>query len=113
MRMRRNEPTLVVLDSLQKATKTENGLSFPSRAFAFVPDPQKPSTWKLRLWETPSKGVTRAQVGRAIAAIGKGFRGNRVQGIPASAMPRVKAKIRAAFNAVKREGEELPEILRG
>jgi hypothetical protein len=65
-----------------------------------VPEPTKPSTWKLRLWETPEKKVTAPQVGRAVAALGPGgFRGNRVQ-IPAADLPGVKAKVRRAWKQV-------------
>lgn len=80
--------------------KTEDGVEFPAAAFAFVPDPTKPSTWKLRLWETPEKKVTAPQVGRAVAALGPGgFRGNKVQ-IPAADLPGVKAKVRSAWKQV-------------
>jgi hypothetical protein len=80
--------------------KTEDGVEFPADAFAHVPDPTKPSTWKLRLWETPEKKVTAPQVGRAVAALGPGgFRGNRVQ-IPAADLPGVKAKVRRAWKQV-------------
>ena len=78
------------------ATKTENGMSFPAEAYAYVPDAKDPSSWKLRLWETPEKKVTAAQVGRAVAAIGKGFRGQKVQ-IPDAARAGVMAKLRAAW----------------
>ena len=61
-------------------TKTENGVAFPARAFAFVPDAEKPSTWKLRVWEDLEKKVTVRQLGRAAAAFSPGgFRGQRVQ----------------------------------
>lgn len=80
--------------------KTEDGVEFPAAAFAFVPDPTKPSTWKLRLWESLEKKVTAPQVGRAVAALGPGgFRGNRVQ-IPAADLPGVKAKVRRAWKQV-------------
>src|SRR5215471_5104082 len=59
-------------------TKTEDGLDFPASAYAYVPDPKEPSTWKLRLWESPEAKETSAQVGRSVAALGKGFRGNKV-----------------------------------
>lgn len=94
-------------------TKTDGGAAYPAAAYAYVPDPEKPSTWKLRLWETPTEKETAAQVGRAIAAIGKGFRGQKVQ-LPADAVKGVKAKIRAAWkrtNPGKKEAE-MPAVLR-
>jgi len=93
------------------ATKRENGYDFPASAFAYVPDPQKPSTWKLRLWESPTEKVTRRQVGLAVAALGKGFRGNKVQ-IPSNDLASVKAKVRAAWKSVHDSGEELPSVLK-
>ena len=34
--------------NMQKAEmKTEDGVQYPAKAFAYVPDPNKPSTWKL------------------------------------------------------------------
>jgi len=93
------------------AMKTERGMKFPSKAYAYVPDASKPSTWKLRLWSTPTSGVTAQQVGAAIAAVGpKGFRGKRVQ-IPSSAMGSVKQKIRGAFKKLH-PGRMLPAALK-
>ena len=41
-------------DPVKKAEmKTEDGVQYPAQAFAYVPDPYKPSTWKLRLWDSP------------------------------------------------------------
>jgi len=93
--------------------KTEGGSKYPAAAYAYVPDPDKPSTWKLRLWETPEKKETAAQVGRAIAAIGKGFRGQKVQ-LPADAIKAVKAKIRAAWRRTNpdKEASDMPPVLR-
>jgi len=92
--------------------KTEGGSKYPASAYAYVPDPKKPSTWKLRLWETPEKKETAAQVGRAIAAIGKGFRGQKVQ-LPASAVKGVKAKIRAAWKRTNpdKKASDMPSVL--
>jgi hypothetical protein len=102
--------------AVEKApTKTEDGESYPAAAFAYVPDPEKPSTWKLRIWESPSKGVTARQVGAAVAALGPGgFRGNRVQ-IPAEDLPKVKAKVRAAWLKANpdRKPDEVPAVLKG
>ncbi|MEC9058100.1 MAG: hypothetical protein VX410_01025, partial [Actinomycetota bacterium] len=36
----------------KQETKREDGEDFPAEAFAYVPDPEKPSTWKLRLWDS-------------------------------------------------------------
>lgn len=78
--------------------KTENGMEFPAEAYAYVPDASSPSSWKLRLWESPDKKATAAQVGRAVAALGKGFRGKKVE-IPEADRAAVIAKVRAAWKA--------------
>jgi hypothetical protein len=91
--------------------KTEEGVKFPAEAYAYVPDSSTPSTWKLRLWETPAKKVTVRQVGMAVAALGKGFRGNKVQ-LPSEAVSGVKTKVRAAWKKVHGEGDEMPEVLK-
>ena len=94
----------------EKPMKTEDGVQFPAEAYAYVPDPQKPSTWKLRLWEDPSKKETPKQVGAAIAAFSPGgFRGRKVQ-IPTEDRGKVKAKIRAAWKRVNpdKEPEDMP-----
>lgn len=76
-------------------TKKENGVDFPASAFAYVPDPNTPSTWKLRLWEDTSKKETAHQVGAAVAAF-TNFRGNKVE-IPAKDLAGVKRKVRSAW----------------
>ena len=91
-------------------TKREKGQDFPAAAFAYVPDSSKPSTWKLRLWDSLEAKATPSQVGAAVAALGKGFRGKKVQ-IPAAALPGVKAKVRAAYKRVN-PGKELPAVLK-
>ena len=64
--------------------KMEGGEQYPAAAFAYVPDPNTPSTWKLRLWDSPTTKETVAQVSRAATALtSAGFRGNKVQ-IPAA-----------------------------
>lgn len=89
------------------AIKREGGIDFPRGDFAFVPDPSKPSTWKLRLTESPGK-VTRAQLARAAAALSPGgFRGNRVQ-LPAEVVSAVKRRIRAEYRKLGVSPREIP-----
>jgi len=106
--------TLRRISDLRKAApmKTEDGEQYPAEAFAYVPDPERPSTWKLRLWDSPDEKVTAAQVGRAVAALGPGgFRGNRVE-IPAEDLPGVKRRILAAWRSVHDEGDQPPAVLK-
>jgi len=93
--------------------KTEGGDQYPAAAFAYVPDANMPSTWKLRLWESPSAKETVAQVSRAATALtSAGFRGNKVQ-IPAADLAGVKEKIRAAWHRVNGPDRALPAVLKG
>ncbi len=95
----------------KQATKTERGMTFPARAYAYVPDAEQPSTWKLRLWQTPQTQETRRQIGLAVAALGPGgFRGQRVQ-IPADDLPAVKRRVLRAWlkaNPDKSRGDAPP-----
>ena len=99
--------------ALMAEMRTDGGEEYPQEAYAYVPDLDKPSTWKLRLWETPEKKTTAAQVGRALAAIGPGFRGQRVQ-IPADDRPSVLKKIKTAWNKTHPDAkdEDVPGILK-
>jgi len=106
--------TLTSIEPLNKqATKREDGEDFPAAAFAYVPDPESPSTWKLRLWDSLEERETRQQVGRAIAALGPGgFRGNQVD-IPAEDLPGVKRRILDAWRDVwGDEAGEVPDVLK-
>lgn len=61
----------------------------PASGWAYVPDPDKTSTWKLNISDA-------AHTSAAVAALGKGFRGNKVS-IPSDKLAAVKAKVRAAY----------------
>lgn len=98
------------------ATKTEDGYVYTAQDYAYVPDPDKPSTWKLRLTEyiDGKKQLTAAQVGRAVAALSPGgFRGNRVE-IPEEDLPAVKRRIREAWRKANpdKDPEDMPEVIR-
>jgi len=90
----------------ENPVKTEGGVEYPASAYAYTPDLEKPSTWKLRLWEDKDKKETAIQVGRAVAALGpSGFRGNKVQ-IPTEDLPKVKAKVLAAWRLQHPDSEK-------
>lgn len=57
--------------------------------FAYKPDPKKPSTWKLNISDARHTAA-------AVAALGKGFRGNKVE-IPEKDLPGVKKRVAAAY----------------
>lgn len=96
-----------------RTCKTEGGSCFPAGDFAYVPDSNKPSTWKLRLTESPGAKPTAAQVGRAIAALGKGFRGNKVS-IPSGDLAKVKSKVRAAWRKANpdKSADDMPDVIK-
>ena len=99
----------------KQETKREDEQDFPAEAFAYVPDSEKPSTWKLRLWDSLEERETAAQVGRAVAALGPGgFRGNRVQ-LPEDAVAGVKRRVLAAWRRVNPDAstDEEPNVLKG
>ncbi len=94
-----------------KPMKTEDGVAYPAEMYAYVPDPDSPSTWKLRLCDS-EMDITAAQVGAAIAALGKGFRGNKVE-IPAEDLPAVKGRVRAAWKKANpdKEDDDMPSVI--
>jgi hypothetical protein len=102
-----------VLDDISKAFKTEQGNEFPAGDYAYVPKPDKPNTWKLRLTSEPGGEPDPRIVGMAVAALGEGFRGNKVQ-IPEEDRKKVVARVRAAWlRANTDKGEkDLPEVIK-
>jgi len=94
-----------------RPAKVESGIPFPAEAYAYVPDPSDPSTWKVRLWENLEKRATAAQLGRAAAAVsGSGFRG-RPAAIPPEHLAAVKAKIRESYRLLNIPEHEVPSHL--
>lgn len=94
-------------------TKTEGGVAYPASDFAYVPDATKPSEWKLRLTSTPGGEPDPAIVGAAAAAIGPGYRGNKVE-IPEADRAAVVARVRAAWSKANpdKKPEDMPEGIR-
>jgi hypothetical protein len=93
--------TLTMPDIDEKAapTKTEIGKQFGVGDYADVGDPEKPSTWKLRLTDTPGQ-VDGTTIANAITALQPGgFRGNEVQ--LGSSKGAVVKKIAAAINKIE------------
>lgn len=93
-------------------TKREDGVDYPAADFAYVPDSNSPSTWKLRLSEARPGNITVAQLGRAAAALSPGgFRGNRVQ-LPADAVAGVKRRIRSEYQKLDVGPDEMPNSVK-
>ncbi len=100
------------IDSVELADmKTDGGVDYPQEAYLYVPDATKPSTWKLRIWETPTLKVTRVQLGRAAAAFSTGgFRGQKVQ-LPSADVASVKAKLVSLYKKDGASKDEIPNYL--
>jgi len=100
------------LELYKEFTKTENGKSHPAADYAYVPDPFKPSTWKLRLTDSSGK-VTVGQLGRAAAALSPGgFRGQKAK-IPSGELPKVKRRIQREYKKLGVKGTDLPTSVKG
>lgn len=85
--------------------KTEGGKQYPASDYAYVPDASKPSTWKLRLTSTPGGEPDPGIVGAAAAALGPGYRGQKVD-IPAADRAKVVARVRAAWKEANPDKSE-------
>ena len=85
------------------ATKTQGDETLKASDFAYVPDPDKPSTWKLRIDDA-------RHVAGAVAALGPGYRGQKVD-IPAGDLAAVKAKVAAAHKKFFGEAEKVEKAL--
>jgi len=81
----------------------EKSNNIDSTAYAFVPDENKPSTWKLRIDDEN-------HVKSAVAALDKGFRGNKVK-LPSDKRDIVIDKVRKAYKKFF-PNKELPKILK-
>lgn len=101
------------LQEADAATKAEGGKNFPASDYAYVPDATKPSTWKLRLTATPGGDPDPGIVGAAAAALGPGFRGQKVE-IPDADLAGVKAKVRAAWKKANpdKSADEMPDAIK-
>jgi hypothetical protein len=97
----------------ENPTKTEGGKKFPAGDYAYVPDPKKPSTWKLRLTSAPGGDPDKRIVGAAVAALGPGFRGQKVQ-IPSDDLAGVIARVRSAWLKANpdKDKKDLPKVLK-
>jgi hypothetical protein len=87
-----NQHAHVVL--MKAETKREGSKDYPRRDYAYAPDGA--STWKLRLTSEPGGDPDPRIVGAAVAALGPGFRGQKVD-IPADDLSAVKRKVLSAW----------------
>ena len=102
-----------ILGHLQKdkVSKIEDGITYYAEDYACVPDPEKPSTWKLRLASGESGNITVAQLGAASAAFSEGgFRGNRVELPDECGEEAVKERIRSEYK--KLNVDKIPDSIK-
>lgn len=93
------------LGSHQKSpVKLENGMQFPATDYALVPRPDKPTTWRLRLAETPGR-ITVRQLVKAVAELTSGLRG---EGLNDSVMTAAKRRIRSEFRRLRVDDRAIP-----
>ena len=101
-------------DVREAVTKSEGDAgNFPAGDYAYVPDATAPSTWKLRLTATPGGPPDPGIVGAAAAALGPGFRGQKVD-IPSASLAAVRAKVRTAWRKANpdKSPQEMPDGIR-
>jgi len=82
-----------------REAKTKEGQ--PASAFLYVPDPELPSTWRLPIRDKDGK-MTAKQLGMAAAALGPGFRGQRVE-LPAKARKAAAKKLIGLYGKLDKE----------
>lgn len=91
--------------------KRDGGQEYPASAYLVVPDADKPSTWKLRVWESSDKKVTVPQLGRAAAALGPGFRGRKVQ-LSDADRESALTKLRGLYKKAGVKADAFPPVLK-
>ncbi len=92
----------------QAAMKTEDGENYPAAAFAYTPDPNDASTWKVRLWESLEKKVTWPQLKEAVASLSPGGNKGVMPQIPEGDYPLVRSRVRSEFTQLEVSEEDMP-----
>jgi hypothetical protein len=87
---------------IETKLKRDGDRQYIASAYAYVPDAQKPSTWRLRVKNYIGGKLTLdpSQLRKAAAALSsEGYRGNKVQ-LPACDVEKVKAKLRGYYKTL-------------
>lgn len=84
-------------------TASVGGKAHPAADFAYVPDAEKPSTWKLPIFDA-------SHASAAVAALGEGYRGKKVS-IPDEERGKVLQNVRNAYREHFPD-KELPDVLK-
>jgi hypothetical protein len=93
------------------AMKREANIDFPARDYAYVPDPQRPATWKLRLTESPGKVSIRA-LGKAAKALSTGGFGGKKLNLPPAVLSSVKRRIRQEYRKLGVSEKDIPAAVK-
>lgn len=86
--------------------KQENGLDYPSRDYAYIPSLDEPSTWRLRMSESPGK-ITLRQLILCVQAISSPSQ----QIVPQPALASVKRRLLAEFRKLNAGTSQIPQVL--
>jgi len=90
--------------------RTESSGRLPVAAYAYTPDPTKPSTWRLPLWESAeSAAPSLPALGRVAAALSPGGLSGVRTDVPREAIAEVKATVREAYRECGVAYEEMPK----
>lgn len=96
-------------------TKSEGGVSYPARCFLDRPNPRKPSTWSLRVYELVHGDIrmTKNQLGRAATALhSEGFLGNRHgKNTPGKSIKELKDSLVARYREIGVLDKDIPSYL--
>uniref|UniRef100_A0A6M3KA90 Uncharacterized protein n=1 Tax=viral metagenome TaxID=1070528 RepID=A0A6M3KA90_9ZZZZ len=91
----------------QPVMKIEDGQKFPSGAYVYVPDTDKPSGWQLRIWETPDLKATKKQVKIAALYLSNGGYSGKHANIAREKLSEVKRRLRSEY--LNLEMDDLPK----
>jgi hypothetical protein len=87
---------------------TEDISALPPHCFAYVRDPNKPTTWRLR-YRNPDGSANPEMLIQAVAEMG---RGSSALGIPADDAPLVLQRLRQAYIELGIPPDDFPPLLR-
>jgi len=94
----------------QALVKVEGDIKYPMEAYAYTPDTEDSSTWKLRLWESVDKGVTKFQLGKISAMLSPGgYNGQKIVLTDSSV---AKRKIRSEYQKLGVEDDDMSKWIK-
>lgn len=94
-----------------KEQRSENGMQFSRTDYAYVPDPDRPSTWRLRIAERPGK-ITVQQLNRISTALSNQGLNNKKMEIPEEAVASVKKRIRYEYRRLGISDSRIPQSVK-